>query len=51
MADAVLADWESDGILVRRKPDSAIGTVGPWLSYRGWVTLEDLARRSREAGI
>ena len=51
MADDVLADWESDGILVRRKPDAAIGTVGPWLSYRGWVTLQELARRSKEAGV
>jgi hypothetical protein len=51
MADQVLADWERDGLLATRKPDAAIGTVGPWLAYRGWVTLEELSRRSKEAGV
>jgi hypothetical protein len=51
LADQVLSSWEREGYVASRKPDSAIGNVGPWLAYRGWVTLEELARRSKEAGV
>ena len=51
MADQVLSSWEREGYVVSRKPDSALGNVGPWLAYRGWVTLQELSRRSKEAGV